>query len=209
MRSPQWIPATAVAALLLVFGAGCGKGSSKNVKIDGVDGPRVNFVDNKLTMAVVLKGVVLDYGVRVPIPHMENSYLEVGPDFQTNGYLINIGLDANDVKALSGNGFNVLDPTQLPGGRPLPGIAAGQLPGMAIEVPKLNDLVFYAGSTVFGVFVPVKLPVKDLMATHRFYDGAGEQVGNISIVGADDAGKNSGFLLLVSLRGKVGSLIKL
>jgi hypothetical protein len=194
-------------ALMGVALMGCGKGSSKNVVIDGVDGPKVNFVDNKLTMAVVIKNLNIDFGTRIPVPHMPNSFLEVGPDLQSNGFLINIGLDAADVKALAGNAINTLDPTTLPGGRPLPGVAAGQLPGMAIEIPKLDHLVFYAGPEVFGVFVPVKLPFKNYIGTFRFYDGTGTAVGNISIVGEDTASLNSGFLLLVNLKGKVGNLI--
>lgn len=201
--------AIAVSTMLVAVASGCGKGSSKNIKIDGVDGPKVNFVDNKLTMAVVLKNVQLDVGARIPVPHMPNSYLEMGPDFQSNGLMINVGVDANDVKALAGNSSNLLDPTTLPGGRPLPGVALGQLPGMAIQVPKLENLVFYAGPEVFGVFVPVRLPWKDYMGTFRFYDGSGDQIGNISIVGTDAQDKNSGFLLLVNLRGKVGKLIQM
>jgi hypothetical protein len=196
-----------LAIALAVAATGCGKGSNKNIKIDGVDGPRVNFVDGKLTLAVVLKGLQIDYGIRIPIPKMPDSYLEVGPDFQSNGYMINIGIDPEDVKALAGDAINQLDPTALPGGRPLPGVAAGELPGMAIQVPKWHDLVFYVGASLFGVFVPVNLPWQNYIGTFRFYDGANDPIGNISVVGKDTSGANSGFLLLINLRGKVGRLI--
>ena len=199
---------TLIASLSLALSvSACGKGSSKNVKIEGVDGPKVNFVDGKLTMAVVLKNAQIDFGVRIPLPYMPQSFLEVGPDFASNGYLINLGVDSKDVIALAKDHVKELDPLTLPGGRPLPGIAEGFLPGLAVQVPKLNDLVFYVGAALFGVFIPVELPWKDYIGTFRFYDGAGDSIGNISIVGKDSERNTSGFLLLLNLRGKVGNLI--
>lgn len=206
LSARRWISVFASLTLALSISA-CGKGSSKNVKIDGVDGPKVNFVDGKLTMAVVLKNAQIDFGVRIPLPYMPESYLEVGPDFASNGYLINLGVDSKDVIALAKDHVNQLDPLTLPGGRPLPGIAEGFLPGLAVQVPKLNDLVFYVGAALFGVFIPVELPWKDYIGTFRFYDGAGDSIGNISIVGKDAEKNTSGFLLLLNLRGKVGNLI--
>lgn len=204
-RNLAKLPKTA-ATLLLGFSlalSGCGKGSGKNVAIDGVDGPHVNFIDNKLTMTVVLKNVGLDFGTRIKIPNFPNSYLEVGPDFQSNGYLLAIGIDSKDLQKMVGGGAELLDPTLLPGGRPLPGVIDGRLPGMALYAPKLANLTLYLGPAVLGVFVPVKLPLKEHIATFRFYDGAGLQVGNVSVVGQDTTGANSGFLLLINLKGRV------
>ena len=206
-RSSRLVVFLATSLIVLASASGCGKGSSKNVKIEGVDGPKVNFVDGKLTMAVVLKNAQIDFGVRIPIPYMPQSYLEVGPDFASNGYLINIGVDSKDVIALAKDHIHELDPLTLPGGRPLPGISDGFLPGLAVQVPRLNDMVFYVGAALFGVFVPVDLPWKDYIGTFRFHDGAGDAIGNISIVGRDSEPHTSGFLLLLNLRGKVGNLI--
>jgi hypothetical protein len=192
-----------------VSATGCGKGSKKNVKIPGVSGPFVNIVDNKLTMSLTFTEIQFDEGIRLEIPKMPNSYVEVGPDFQSAGYLLSVGLDVNDIKTLTHDGFDVLDPHSLPGGRPLPGVVEGQLPGVAVQIPKLKDVVFYVGPQVFGAFVPVKLPIKTAIVTHRFYDGAGDQVGNISVVGTDAQNDNSGFLLLINLAGKVGKLLAL
>lgn len=106
---------TLLAVSALTFATtGCGKGSGKNIKIPGVDGPRVAFVDNKMTLWVVVQGLAIDIGARVQIPHTANSFLEVGPDLQSNGSLFSIGIDIADIKKLSGNGVNVLDPLTLP-----------------------------------------------------------------------------------------------
>jgi hypothetical protein len=206
-KSLSFVLTLTTALTLALSVSACGRGSSKNVKIDGVDGPRVNYVDGKLTMAVVLKNAQIDFGVRIPLPYMPESFLEVGPDFASNGYLINLGIASKDVIALAKDHVNELDPMTLPGGRPLPGISEGFLPGLAVQVPKLNDIVFYAGAALFGVFIPVPLPWQDYIGTFRFYDGAGDSIGNISIVGRDTEANTSGFLLLLNLRGKVGNLI--
>lgn len=199
---------TLLALSALTFATtGCGKGSGKNIKIPGVDGPRVAFVDNKMTLWVVVQGLAIDLGARVQIPHTNNSFIEVGPDLQSNGSLFSIGIDIADIKKLSGNGVNVLDPLTLPGGRPLPGITEGFLPGVAVQVPKWKDVAFYFGSKVFGVFMPVKMGVKDLIATYRFYSDQGVRIGNLSLVGQDASGANSGFLMLIDLSGAVGNIV--
>jgi hypothetical protein len=109
----------AVMCVSVFTSSGCGKGSQKNPVIDGVQGPNVNFVDNKLTMSVVLKDLQIDYGVRIPIPHMPASYLEVGPDLQSNGYMINFGVDAGDLKNIAGPSQLAEIHTELHGKLPL------------------------------------------------------------------------------------------
>jgi hypothetical protein len=193
-----------VSAMLTGCGAG---GSGKNVKIDGVGGPNVSFIDNKFTLTATLANVDVDFGLRLPIPNMEQSYLEIGPDFQSNGLLISIGIDVRDLNKLVGDNVHLLDPTRLPGGRPLPGVVGGQMPGFAVEVPKLNHTAFYVRKDVFGVFIPVKLPWKETIGTFRFYDDNGNRIGNISLVGADSEGKNSGFLLLINISGQVAKIM--
>lgn len=210
-KQPKWI---ALSAVLVVASsvtlAGCGKGQNKNIRIDGVKGPTVNFVDNKLLLNLTLEGLAIDFGTRIPIPNLDASVIEIGPDLQSDGYLISVALDVKDVQKLSKNAIGFANPVALPGGRPLPGVAEGQLPAVAVTLPKKgDDIVVYAGPTVIGVFVPVKLPWKDYMGTFRFYDGAGDRIGNLSIVGQDQNGANSGVLILVSLNGKVGKLVGL
>jgi len=195
----------AITMFAVITASGCGRGQNKNPAIQGVNGPNVNFINDTLTFSMTIQNLNIDQGLRLPVPHMPHSYLEVGPDFQSNGFLISIGLASADLKALAK--VDTLDPTTLPGGRPLPGVIAGNLPGIAVTVPKWDNVVFYVGPKVFGIFVPVKLPIQNYVATFRFYDGAGDQVGNISVVGEDDKKLNSGILLLINLAGKVGGLI--
>jgi hypothetical protein len=198
---------TALALALTVGVSSCGKGTGKNVHIDGVVGPKVAFINDTFTMTVVLTNVSIDQGLRIPIPKLPNSYVEVGPDLQSNGFLISLGIAVQDLVSLLKGKIDLVDPLTLPGGRALPGVVAGYLPGIAVEVPQWDHMVFYMGTNVFGAFVPVKIPLQNYMATFRFYDDSGDQIGNISVVGEDTNKANSGFLLLVDIAGKVAQLL--
>ncbi|MBY0469968.1 hypothetical protein K2X30_02295 [bacterium] len=206
-KSKKAVMTVALATVLAVSVAGCGRGSNKNPVINGVNGPNVAFVNGTLTMTMVLKNVSIDAGARIALPNMKDSYLEIGPDFQTNGTLISVGLATTDIKFLRDN-VKMLDPLTLPGGRPLPGVADGFMPGFAVELAKLNNMVLYVGPNLIGIFVPVNIGLKDSIITARFFSSNGAQIGNISLVGQDSSTteKNGGVLLLINTGGVVGQV---
>jgi hypothetical protein len=191
--------AGSIAGLMIMTASltGCGGGNNKNPDVAGVK-YNATFVDGYFLLSVAFKNLQLDGGGRFALDpkKLPNSYAELGPDFQSNGTLLVVGLAAKDV--LNASGTSIFDPHTLPGGRPLPGVTAGVLPGMALNLgDKLGNLSVYFGNGAFGVFVPVKLGCKDVIATFRFYaDNA--RVGNISLVCEDASGKNGGFLALVN-----------
>ena len=198
-----------IGALILGLSlSACGSGSGQNVSINGVIGPTVTYLNGSFLMSVVIENVTVQGGVTVPIPHMPNSTIEVGPDLQSNGLLLSVDLSATDIASLSGGNVVLLPPQSLPDGRPLPGVASGSLPALAVEVPAWDNVVFYVGPTIFGVFVPVKLGMQGYEATFAFYDNSGNDIGNISLVGEDTSGKDSGFVLLIPIKGAVGQLIR-
>ncbi len=200
--------AVMLAVMLAATTSACKKSSSpKNIKITGVDGPFVGYSNGQFVMSMIIKNLSYDVGVRIPVPKTVDSFLEVGPDLQSNGTLVSIALSAVDIQNMTRNGLSILDPMTLPGGRPLPGVIEGHLPAIAVEVPKLKNIVFYAGPAVFGTFIPVVLPWKDYIGSFRFYDGTGLRVGNLSIVGQDSDESNSGLLLLVDIKGHVKKLM--
>lgn len=204
-RSKQ-LPLLVIAAFALTA---CGQGSSNsgNVAVDGVTGPTVSIVNNTFIMSMTLNDVSFSGGGQVPIPNMPNSYIEVGPDLQSNGLLISVGISVTDLANLLKGDIDLLSPQTLPGGRPLPGLADGYLPAIAIQVPKWDNIVFYVGSNVFGVFVPVTIPLENYIATFRFYDSSGDAIGNLSVVGEDTNKANSGVLLLINIAGKIATLL--
>ncbi len=175
---------------------GCGGGSKgENPVIDGVDGPSVEFVGGKVFLSMVLKNVQTDGGLVIPIPKYPNSTLQVGPDFNSNGTLLLLTIDAPDWLSNKGQG---LDPQNLPGGRPLPGVAGGSLPAIALLIPSLNNSILYLGPQLIGFFVPFHLNTNGAIVSFRYYNKDGEAVGNLSLVGADANGKNSGILVMMN-----------
>jgi hypothetical protein len=69
-------------------------------------------------------------------------------------------------------------------------------------------MAFYLGPKFFGVFVPVNLDIgQDNIITARYYSGSA-RAGNISLVGKDSNGENSGFVLLLDLNSTVKRNLK-
>ena len=69
-------------------------------------------------------------------------------------------------------------------------------------------MAFYVGPKFFGVFVPVNMNIGvDNIITARYYSGKA-RAGNISIVGKDSNGENSGFLLLLDMSATVKRKLK-
>lgn len=194
-----------LVALMAISLTACGgKGAGKNTVIAGVTGPDMEVVNGRLIMSMVFQDIQVDGGATIPIPKYANSSVQVGPDFQSSGTLITITISVADFLGDRGTLFN---PQALPGGRPLPSVASGVMPAVAIQVPQLNNMVFYVGPEVLGVFVPfTKLDLQGAIVTFRFYNKAGDPVGTLSLVGADAAGKNAGILALI--RADLAGILK-
>lgn len=194
LKNTRFVAVAMSLALMSLGTTGCGSGSNKNPSIAGIK-YNASYVNNYFMLSTTFTQLRLDGGGRFAFDKkLPNSYLEIGPDFQSNGTLVTVALASADITAAGG--LHSFDPTTLPGGRPLPGVADGQLPGVAIQIQKLGNIALYFGGGAFGVFVPVSLGVKDAIATFRFY-ADGQRVGNISLVGSDASGKNAGFLVLI------------
>lgn len=131
---------TGVAVLMAITLTACGGASSgKNPLIQGVTGPDVEVVNGRLLLSMVFNDIHIDGGATIPIPKYPNSSIQVGPDFQSGGTLLQLTVSVADFLGDKGTFFN---PQTLPGGRPLPGIAAGVVPAIAIQVPQLMNMVF-------------------------------------------------------------------
>lgn len=200
-----------LSGILIVFFAlsmtACNKDtdSKTSLSIPGVDGPELSLVDDSLLISVVFEELSVEGGLRYAIPNYPNSYIEVSPDFDSEGTLMAVSVDLDD---LFGGSLEGLDPMTLPGGRALPGVASGTLPAVAFTIPQWKNISFYLGSDVFGVFFPISgLGMQGSMITARFYSD-GKRTGNISLVGEDDDGENAGFLLLLDLDSAMAKKLK-
>ena len=152
-----------------------------------------------LTQCDIGENFVLDGGVRYAVPKYPNSFIELGPDFESAGTLLAVSVSLKDVFAHIDAGLTLLDPQRLPGGRALPGVLSGQLPAVAFSIEKFQNISIYLGTKVFGIFVPVNFDIGvNNIITARYYIN-GQRGGNLSMIGKDENGKNSGFLLLIDL----------
>ncbi len=197
-----------VLSLLLAVGlltTSCGSGeSAKNISVPGVSKSSITLANDSVLISFVFDNIQLDGGLRYNIPKYPNSYIEISPDLQSAGTLmaINVGIsDALNTK------LQTLDPQTLPGGRPLPGVSGGRLPAVAFTIEKFHNMAFYIGPKLFGVFIPLHLNMPGTMLTARYYVSS-SRVGNISIVGEDAQGENSGLLLLLDMSTQVQQQLK-
>ncbi len=175
----------------------CGDGtSSSNIKVPGVENMSVTLVQDNVLISMVFENLQLDGGLRYNIPKYPNSYLEISPDLQSAGTLMAINVSLKDV---FNTNLQMLDPATLPGGRALPGVAGGRLPAVAFSIEKFKNMGFYLGPKLFGVFIPTKdLGIGNSIITARYYTGS-NRIGNISLVGEDANGENSGILLMLDM----------
>jgi len=190
-----------IALFTLGFATSCGNNSSSNIQIAGIKGPNVTLLQDNLLINMVFENVQLDGGLRYNIPKYKYSYLEVAPDLQTSGTLMNISISLKDIV---GGGLDKLDPQKLPGGRNLPGVAGGALPAVAFSIEKFHNMSFYLGKDLFGIFVPATVGVDGAIASFRYYMNQ-KAAGTISLVGSDEKGENAGVLLMINLSGATKS----
>jgi hypothetical protein len=178
--------------------------NTTNPSMTGIDGPHVTLTATDFSMWVILQDVKFSGGLTYELPKMPHSDVSATPDLASGGLLLEVDISIADLTALLG--VDTIPPSTLPGGRPLPGIPGGTEPAIAVTIPQWDNVVVYAGPTVFGVFVPVTLGLKDFTGTFNFFDGSGKDIGEISVVGEDSTGKNSGFLVLIPVTLTSGAL---
>jgi hypothetical protein len=189
-----------------LFSTSCGNGtSSANMQVPGVQNMSVKLVQDSVLISMVFSSIQLDGGLRYSIPKYPNSFLEISPDLQSAGTLLSLNISLKD--ALNTN-LQTLDPQTLPGGRALPGVAGGRLPAVAFSIEKFHGISVYLGPKLFGVFLPLKnLNIGSTIITARYYVGS-NRVGNLSLVGQDANGENSGLLLMLDMNANVQTQLK-
>jgi hypothetical protein len=199
----KWKKPLLSAAIIctLGFATSCGKNDSTNIQIAGIKGPKVSLLQDNMMITIVFENIQLDGGLRYNIPKYKYSFLEISPDLESNGTLMQVSVSLKDIV---GGGLDQLDPQKLPGGRNLPGVAAGSLPAVAFTIEKFKNMSLYLGKDVFGIFVPAAIGVDGAIASFRYYVGE-KRAGTISVVGNDASGANAGVLLMLDMKGQVKS----
>lgn len=189
-----------------LFSTSCGNGTSaSNITVPGVQNMSVKLLQDTVFISMVFSNIQLDGGLRYSIPKYPNSYLEISPDLMSTGTLMAISISLKDAFDIN---LQSLDPQALPGGRALPGVAAGRLPAVAFSINKFKGVSFYMGPKLFGIFLPLgNLGIGNSIITARYYSGK-SRIGNISLVGQDANGENSGLLLMLDMGTAVQTQLK-
>ncbi|MCO4792812.1 MAG: hypothetical protein KC493_03810 [Bacteriovoracaceae bacterium] len=189
-----------LASLAMLVGC---KGDGTNISIPGVKGPYLTLEQNFAKIDAEFENISIDNDLNMPLPEFEDSYLSL-KDNGNGGINFQVGLNWQEIL---GDDVDVRDPQTLPGGRALPGIPTGTLPGVSFTLTKFHDVTIYAGKNFFGVFYPMNLDVDGSILTTRYYLGK-KAVGTLSLVGKDSSGENSGFLLLLAIDKKTKRYLK-
>ena len=192
---------TLATVATLGFTSSCGKNDASNIEIAGIKGPDITLLQDNMMISAVFENMQIDGGLRYNIPKYKYSFLEISPDVQSSGTLMQVSISLKDIMD---GGLDGLDPQKLPGGRPLPGVAGGALPAVAFSIEKFNNMTLYVGKDIFGIFLPASVGIDGAMASFRYYI-ADKNAGTISIIGKDANGENSGVLLLLNMKGQVKS----
>ncbi len=194
----------AIFMSMALFFTGCGPGGTANVQIPGVSGPTVALENDHILIDMTFEKIMMEGSLRYAIPKVDDSYVDLSADATTGGAHMSFVVSINGL--LKGLGTTI-DPLKLPGGRPLPGVASGALPAVAFTIEKFKNVTFYIGKDVFGFFVPFDVGFDANIASFRYYIGS-KRGGNISLVGRDTEGANSGILLLLDMNAQVQAKLR-
>ena len=205
VKVPQFFRKNHLLKCLLVvttmMAVSCGDNNS-NMEIPGVNGPSLNISQNKILINAEFLKIDLGREAEFLIPSFTDSKLSLSPNGQ-GGTNFKVELSLEEILG----DVDFRDPQSLPGGRALPGVSTGSLPGISFTVPSFHNTTVYVGKNFFGIFYPVNLGLDDGIISSRFYLGK-KAVGNLSLIGADDAGENAGFLLLLSINDTTKKYLK-
>jgi len=191
---------TLLCLCALPFLAACGsKEAEGEAGIEGVSRYRFSISEGRATLSVVFEKLTIDAGARIPLVRPEGAFVELGPDFESNGTLFAISVPLTSLLGNNGD----LPLVGLPDGRPLPGIRDGVLGAVAVKFPALGVTYLYMGEDVFGIFFPVDLPNLPVMVTTRIRDEKGNLLGILVGVPKGSKGTMSGVLFLFPVEGSV------
>ncbi|HBQ20579.1 MAG: hypothetical protein A2Z91_07330 [Deltaproteobacteria bacterium GWA2_38_16] len=178
----------AILSLIIVFG-GAWKCNWLNPKIK-LPNVKVTFGD-PVTLSLPLSGQEITVGAKLDVPDLEGAFVELIPQIGNVPATVFLSVPA---KVFDNPAFRLRDPGTLPGGRPLPKVAEGKLPAVALEVPQWNNIVFYLGLEVAGLFAPTTGKEPDVQLTLPISDNSGRNIGFITRIPQEN-GANGGYFV--------------
>jgi hypothetical protein len=92
--------------------------------------------------------------------------------------------------------FKEVEDGSMPrGGGQVPGVAGGELPSLRIDTDWMKTS-YYFSKTLFGVYLPGKFNTQGIGGSMSFKIGK-KAGGTLFLIGSDQQGKNSAFLLFI------------
>ena len=184
---------SSVIIFLTLFGFSSCVGTGTNLEIPGVKGPNLTLTNTHVLITAVFQNLNLAVGLRYKIPGSKDSYIELSPDLQSSGTLLSVGLSIEDV---FGSKVDDLVPMGLPGGRALPEISGGRMPGVKFSIKNFANMVFYLDDDKYGIFFPMNITI--FMPVGFDFHVGSKVVGRMHIISPDLSNANSGFLLMLN-----------
>lgn len=172
----------AVLAFAIVIAPSCGNNTSGVPQIEGVKGPNFNIVDGKVLVTFELLNMQVDAGLGGPIPKLKNSRIDFMPNAVNGGMIFQASLDIQDLVDV-GN-VSVGPGTQLPDGRPLPGVPGGVLKDALRIDTDWHDVSIYYHKQLFGFFIPVGFETAGISGYWNIYYNQ-KNVAFLGLVGND------------------------
>lgn len=191
-----------ILALSMLLFSACGsrEGEGAAGEVPGVEDFFFSMERGRATLSVVFTDLRVDAGLQVPLGTIRDSYIELSPDFQSNGMLFQVSVS---LRQLFSGGEN-LARFGLPDGRPIPHIRSGSLLGRLIDIPVFNWGVLYQEEDIFGIFLPLNLNLLPLNVTVRMRDEFGNLLGVFTAIAKGDDEDISGVLFLFPVEGSTG-----
>jgi len=179
-----------------------GGNTGQNPVIPGLDGPHVSVSNTHLLVSTVFKDLRLNGGLRYPLPKLRDSYVELSPDLQSNGVLLAFSFSLEDIL---GRDLDDMQMMGLPGGRPIPEIPGGRMPGIAFTVQHFTNMVFYLSDDKMALYFPWNNTIPDMGFDYFVGD---KKMGRFFFVSPDIFAKNAGYLLILDINKRTKRRLK-
>lgn len=189
---------------MLVLLMSCGNNESKNIDIAGINGPVLNLDQDNVQLITEFQNISMEGSLKYNVPKFKYSTIELSPSLSEHASKMTVSISLKD---LYENKDLLLENQTLPGGRHIPGIPSGRLPGVAFSIENFKGMKIYLSEGHFGIFYPHEIGIENAIASFRYYLTK-KFVGTISLIGSDDQGENSGFLLLIKIDETMNKQLK-
>lgn len=180
----------------------CVGGGNQNPMIPGLNGPHVNVSNTHILVSTVFKDLRLNGGVRYPLPKLKDSYVELGPDLQSDGVLLAFSISLEDIL---GRDLDEMQMMTLPGGKPIPEIPGGRMPGIAFTVQNFTNMVFYLSDDKMAIYFPWNNTITDM--GFDYFVGE-KKMGRFFFVSPDIYARNAGYLLVLDINKRTKKRLK-